>query len=98
MELEKPKENNFSFYIFRQPLSLLGKLQKSSFLNGRAIKALPPPPSGLMAIKLNLFYSHKIAGNEFLQFFFCPNFWTKYPYFLENIVTTQIKYPPTNLK
>ena len=38
--------------------------KKSSSLNGRAIKVLPPPPSGLMAIG-TFFFSLSIAGTDF---------------------------------
>ena len=56
----------------------------------------PTPSSGLMAIG-TFFLSHKIARNGFWQIFFPdPNFWTKIVLFLENFVTTKIKYLPTN--
>ena len=74
----------------------LGSHNKSPSLNGRAIKALPSP------LRLNgrrnfFLFSRKTAGNGFWQFFFLPQiFGLKYLYFLENIVTTQIKYLLTN--
>ena len=52
--------------------------RKKSSLNGGAIKALPPPHSGLMAID---FFSHKIGGNGFDNFFFDSNFGLKSPNF-----------------
>ena len=58
------------------------------------LRPYPPPPLGLNGHRT--FFCHKIAGNGFLQLFSAPNFWTKIVYFLENIVTTQIKYLPKN--
>ena len=43
-----------------------GSRKKSSYLNGRAIKALPPPPLGLNSHwNLKKKFSRKIAGNGF---------------------------------
>ena len=47
------------------------------------LRPYPPPPSGA----IELFFSNKIAGNGFCQFFSAPHFWTKIALFLENIVT-----------
>ena len=46
--------------------SLIRKAAKKTYLNGRAIKDLPPPPMGIMAIELFfLSFSHKKAENRF---------------------------------
>ena len=47
--------------------------KKKYFLNGHAIKASPPPPPSLMAVRFFLsVFSHKIAGNGFCQLLFFP--------------------------
>ena len=58
----------------------------SYFLDVRAIKALPPPPSSIMAV--NFFYS-QINRKRILTIFSPPIFGLKDPYFLPNIVTNQ---------
>ena len=58
-------KNNHVF-IENGSIGLLGKgsLKKSSSLNGRAIKALPPPPPPI-GLNGNRFFIHYIAGNGF---------------------------------
>ena len=54
--------------------SSLGKPQKSSAINGQAIKRLSPPPSSLMAI--GFFCVLKYPQTDFDNFFIRHNFWT----------------------
>ena len=53
----------------------------------------PPPPSGLMAIELFFlfFFSHKIAGNGFEQFFSAPNFWIQIAQYFQKNRTILVK-------
>ena len=51
--------------------------KKSSFTNGQAIKALPPPPLELNGHRNLFLFSLKIVENGFWQLFFSPQFLDK---------------------
>ena len=72
----------------------LGKAQKSSFLNGRAIMA-SPPPLGLMAV--GFFFIIKLPETDVDNFFSTPNFWTKIALFVGKYCYNPVKIPTNKL-
>ena len=76
----------------------LGKPQKKFFLNGRAIKALPPSPtSGLMDIHFYFFLFFKSPETDFDNLFFMAhkekNFFCGFPYLIAILSSFTICIP-----